>query len=129
MLCCGSRTGNNPLSRASPVPPQPRCLPFPPGSIGRATDGSLLVAAPQNTHWRYPSDRRDLTVWKLRRNATAAAGGAEGAWVVAAQWRVWAGPAAYSSISRDGAVVAFEGGAAYRYQSIMAAPTNASARA
>ena len=34
-------------------------------SIGRATDGSLLVAAPQNTHWRYPSDRRDLTVWKL----------------------------------------------------------------
>lgn len=44
--------------------------------------------------------------------------GSSGAMAVA---QVWAGPAAYSSLTSDGALVLFEGGAAYRYASILLA--------
>lgn len=42
------------------------------------------------------------------------------------EWRIWGGPAAYSSLTRAGDFVMFEGGDAFRYQSVMVAPTGLS---
>ena len=35
------------------------------GSIGRLSDGRLLLSSPNNFHWRYPADRRNMTVWRF----------------------------------------------------------------
>lgn len=84
------------------------------GSIGRLeSDGSLLVSAPHNFHWRYPADRRNLTVWVL--------GGAKTNFTATAAVQIYPGPAAYSALSTDGTMVLFEGGPQYRYQSVMLA--------
>lgn len=93
------------------------------GSIARAADGTLLLSAPYNLHWRYPSDRRNLTVWAVSLGASAPGGVA-----LVDSWQVWAGPAAYSSMTREGDFIMFEGGTDYRYQSVMVAPTGAARR-
>ena len=97
------------------------------GSIGRLPNGTLLLSAPNNAHWRYPQDRRDLTVWAVdvARNASANASAPANLSLVGAT-RIWGGPAAYSSLTRAGDFVMFEGGAAYRYQSVMVAATGLS---
>ena len=60
--------------------------------------------------------RRDLTVWAFRPNASAPNG-----FTQAGAARVWGGPAAYSGLTKQGDFVIFEGGPAYRYQSVMVA--------
>ena len=96
------------------------------GSIGRLPNGTLLLSAPNNGHWRYPQDRRDLTVWgvDVARNASNAS--APPSLSLVGSTRIWGGPAAYSSLTRAGDFVMFEGGDAYRYQSVMVASTGLS---
>ena len=64
----------------------------------------------------YYNYRRDLTVWAFRPNASAPNG-----FTQAGAARVWGGPAAYSGLTKQGDFVIFEGGPAYRYQSVMVA--------
>ena len=99
-----------------------------PGVQLRAADlwlrfgGTLLPSAPDNWRWRSAKDRRNLSIWAVRRNGSAPAGLS-----LVGQWRVFAGPAAYSSLTRAGDFVMWEGGATYRYASVMVAPTGAAA--
>ena len=86
------------------------------GSIARWSNGTLLLSAPDNTHWRYPADRRNLHVWTLVPNSSAPGGYSEAGMV-----QVWHGPSAYSGLTREGDFVIFEGGPAFRYQSVMVA--------
>ena len=86
------------------------------GSVARRRDGTLLVSAPDNTHWRYPADRRNMHVWAFRPNASA-----PGGYSSAGTVEVWHGPAAYSGLTLEGDFILFEGGPAYRYQSVMVA--------
>ena len=88
------------------------------GSIARRGDGTVLVSAPNNWHWRYPADRRNLTVWALQHNASAPSGFS----ATGAEWQIWAGPAAYSGLTREADFVMWEGGLHYRYESVMVAP-------
>lgn len=81
------------------------------GSIGRRADGTILLSAPNNFHWRYPADRRNLTVWSLRRNGSS--------YALSGEARIWAGPAAYSGLTREGDFIMFEGGPDFRYQSVI----------
>ena len=75
-----------------------------------------MVASPHNTHWRYPSDRKNLTLFVYGRNATAPpphlARDPE-------TIQIWSKAAAYSAMSEDGQYVLFEGGWSFRYAAIM----------
>eukprot|EP00038_Savillea_parva_P003699 m.129121 g.129121 ORF g.129121 m.129121 type:complete len:561 (-) comp11252_c0_seq14:899-2581(-) len=94
-----------------PVATGPTCQ----GSIARLPTGDLLVSAPHWQHWRYPQDRRNMTVWLLQTTNTSAP-------TALATTSVFSGPAAYSSLSADGRFILFEGGDTYRYASLLFAP-------
>eukprot|EP00729_Bicosta_minor_P001225 gene1225-15381_t len=79
------------------------------GGIGHRKDGGgLLISWPNYPRWRYPEDRKNMLV------------------PVAGQ-QIFAGPSAYSAVSADGRWVMFEGGASYRYASVMIARVNITA--
>jgi len=86
------------------------------GSVGRWANGTLLLSAPDNTHWRYPADRRNMHVWALTPNTSV-----PGTYSTTGTVQVWHGPAAYSGLTLSGDFILFEGGPAYRYQSVMVA--------
>ena len=89
------------------------------GSIARLDDGSVVVAAPHYPRWRYPADRKNMSLFvyapgdtkKLRPKVV----------------EVWRGPSAYSGMDREGEFVMFEGGATFRYASVMIVKTNLTA--
>ena len=43
------------------------------GSIARTPSGVLLLSVPHNWRWRYPDDRRNMTLFKLSKNASTGA--------------------------------------------------------
>lgn len=101
-----------------------------PGVIGATCEGSistlannpqrLLVSAPHYPRWRYPEDRKNMTVFTIEKNSS-------GMFQVLSETQIFAGPAAYSSLTPAGDFILFEGGASYRYASIMVASTNLTA--
>ena len=105
-----SSDGGDSWAAAAPAPfaRGPTCQ----GSIALGGGpGHLRLSAPHWPHWRYPADRRNLTVWEFSAANTSAP--------PLRAWRVWPGPAAYSSLLPDGTAVLFEGGDAFRYASIL----------
>ena len=99
------------------------------GGVGhRKVGGGLLVSWPNYPRWRYPADRKNMTVMLLAENKTAPANvtGPERLVPVAMQ-QIFPGPTAYSAISADGRWVMFEGGESYRYASVMIARVNITA--
>jgi len=87
------------------------------GSIARQSDRSILVSNPNFSHWRYPTDRKNMTVWRF---PPASANGTLGDPIGEAQ--IFAGPSAYSALLDDGSYILFEGGETYRYASVMFSP-------
>ena len=77
------------------------------GSIARLADGSIVVAAPHYPRWRYPADRKNMSLFVY------APGDAEKLRPRVVE--VWRGPSAYSGMDAEGEFVMFEGGATYRY--------------
>eukprot|EP00040_Diaphanoeca_grandis_P003130 m.279791 g.279791 ORF g.279791 m.279791 type:complete len:354 (+) comp143924_c0_seq1:108-1169(+) len=87
------------------------------GSISRAGDTQhLLISAPHYPRWRYPEDRKNMTVFTIGKNVSQ--------FQVLSETQIFGGPAAYSSLTPAGDFVLFEGGNSYRYASIMVASTN-----
>jgi hypothetical protein len=92
------------------------------GSISRLDDGRLLMSAPHYPRWRYPADRKNMTVMLFKpEHGINTTNGTSGALEVEAMQQIWSGPAAYSGLSSDGQFVMFEGGLTYRYASTMIA--------
>ena len=88
------------------------------GSIARLDDGRLLLSNPNYAHWRYPADRKNMTVFRFHKLSmqdanSSALGQPDG------EVQIFAGPSAYSGMSRDGRYIMFEGGEKYRYASVM----------
>ena len=102
---------------AQPVPNHtgPTCQ----GSVGATADGRILVSAPHWPHWRYPADRRNMSVMAFEVGAANASANGTRPLRLVGEERVWAGPAAYSSIVDGARAMLFEGGAAYRYASVL----------
>eukprot|EP01052_Picozoa_sp_SAG31_P029658 SAG31_NODE_2965_length_4843_cov_7.944140_2_plen_359_part_00 len=84
------------------------------GSIARTADGRIVITAPHWNHWRYPADRRNMTAWVFERWANASLKPKP------QMIQVWANkPSAYSGLLQDATFVLFEGGASYRYASVL----------
>ena len=86
------------------------------GSIARLSDGSIVVAAPHYPHWRYPADRKNMSLFVYAPGDTLK--------IHPKVVGVWRGPSAYSGMDTEGEFVMFEGGATYRYASVMIVKTN-----
>jgi sialidase-1 len=86
------------------------------GSIARLADGSIVVAAPHYPRWRYPADRKNMSLFVYAPNDTKK--------LHPKVAEVWRGPSAYSGMDTEGEFVMFEGGATYRYASVMIVKTN-----
>lgn len=92
------------------------------GSISRLADGRLLMSAPHYPRWRYPADRKNMTVMLFKpESGINTTNGTNGTLELEGEQQVWSGPAAYSGLSPDGEFVMFEGGTSYRYGSVMIA--------
>lgn len=94
------------------------------GSVASGPGGGLLLSLPHNPRWRYPADRKNMTVFRLTRNATNQT---MPTYSVAGSDQIWGGPAAYSAMTTDGDFVLFEGGTEYRYASVMVSPVQVGA--
>ena len=86
------------------------------GSIARLDAGSIVVAAPHYPRWRYPADRKNLSLFVYEPDDSKK--------LHPKVVEVWAGPSAYSGMDTAGEFVMFEGGATYRYASVMIVKTN-----
>ena len=86
------------------------------GSIARLDDGSIVVAAPHYPRWRYPADRKNMSLFVYAPDDTKK--------LHPKVVEVWRGPSAYSGMDIEGEFVMFEGGATYRYASVMIVKTN-----
>ena len=101
-----------------PAPTGPTCQ----GGVA-LPDGRVLVSAPHWPHWRYPADRKNMSVMAFDVGAPNASARAPADPVRRAA-RV-AGPAAYSAIAEGADTILFEGGDTYRYASILFARLDA----
>eukprot|EP01051_Picozoa_sp_SAG22_P002993 SAG22_NODE_140_length_17982_cov_81.438741_2_plen_515_part_00 len=86
------------------------------GSIARLEDGSVVVSAPHYPRWRYAADRKNMSLFVYAPDDTKK--------LHPKVVEVWRGPSAYSGMDTDGEFVMFEGGATYRYASVMIVKTN-----
>ena len=91
------------------------------GSIARHPDGNggLVISLPHYPRWRYPADRKNMSVLSLSRNVTNKT---MPTFTVAGDQQIWPGPAAYSGLIASGDYILFEGGTAYRYASVIFSP-------
>ena len=77
------------------------------------------MAAPHYPRWRYPADRKNMSLFVYAPGDTKK--------LHPKVVEVWRGPSAYSGMDREGEFVMFEGGATFRYASVMIVKTNLTA--